>query len=713
MYEVYLDGKCIYYPGDEICTLSSAELSEQVGGSSELNLTIPRTNPLWDSFIERQSMVQVLKDNKEIFYGEVREKGKDISLNRTIYAVGEISFLADSIQPQSRQTCSPLEFFRKLINIHNAQVEEKKQFKVGIVTVRDKNDSIYRYTNYEDTLSCIRDKLCDPLDGYLRIRKEDGIRYIDLVRLQDYGKTCDQTIQFGKNLLDYTDTITTDDIATAVLPLGAKLDKGNIEGLDAYTTISSVNGGKDYVYNQEAVNNFGWIKKTVNWDDVTQPENLLKKAKQWLSENQYADMEIKIKAIDLSNLNINIEAFEIGDYINVVAKPFGLNAWFYNTEKKTDILDPKQNSITLGSSIKLTYTQQVKKTNNELKEMLPNNKSDMRAVLEAAKENASNLIKTASKGNIYFINDDEGHPKELLIMDNADIDKAQKVWRFNINGLGYSSSGYNGTYGLAMTMDGAIVADYITIGILNGIKLTGNYIEGGVIRLDGENDKGLLSISNGKNSWEMHSFNIYGYNAAAKQTIIVGNSESGFIRLYGDDEDKGQKSLIDNNRFFTGDGVNSSYISMRGIGTTGTKSRIASTKDYDDRLLYCYETPSPTFGDFGECIIDEMGSCIVYIDDIFAETIDLECTYQVNLQKYGKGDCWVAKRTTAYFIVQGTPNLKLGWELKAVQKKYDTLRLEKYESVEEKSMADKNIYDVLSYINELIDDVEREDYEID
>ena len=183
--------------------------------------------------------------------------------------------------------------------------------------------------------------------------------------------------------------------------------------------------------------------------------------------------------------------------------------------------------------------------------------------------------------------------------------------------------------------------------------------------------------------------------------------------MYGDDEDKGQKSLIDNNRFFTGDGVNSSYISMRGIGTTGTKSRIASTKDYDDRLLYCYETPSPTFGDFGECIIDEMGSCIVYIDDIFAETIDLECTYQVNLQKYGKGDCWVAKRTTAYFIVQGTPNLKLGWELKAVQKKYDTLRLEKYESVEEKSTADKNIYDVLSYINELIDDVEREDYEID
>ena len=117
------------------------------------------------------------------------------------------------------------------------------------------------------------------------------------------------------------------------------------------------------------------------------------------------------------------------------------------------------------------------------------------------------------------------------------------------------------------------------------------------------------------------------------------------------------------------------------IGASGTKSRIVSTDDYGGRLLYCYETPSPLFGDVGEGTIAEDGKCYVQIDSIFAETVSLD-QYQVFLQKYGDGDCWVSERNAAYFLVEGTAGLSFGWELKAKQRDFDQKRLERTDVME-------------------------------
>ena len=111
---------------------------------------------------------------------------------------------------------------------------------------------------------------------------------------------------------------------------------------------------------------------------------------------------------------------------------------------------------------------------------------------------------------------------------------------------------------------------------------------------------------------------------------------------------------------------------------SGTKSRIVSTDQYFNRLLYCYETPSPMFGDIGEGVISEDGKCYIMFDPIFAQTISTN-NYQVFLQKYGDGDCYISERHGSYFVVCGTPNTSFGWELKAKQYDYDQLRLEKHE----------------------------------
>jgi hypothetical protein len=127
----------------------------------------------------------------------------------------------------------------------------------------------------------------------------------------------------------------------------------------------------------------------------------------------------------------------------------------------------------------------------------------------------------------------------------------------------------------------------------------------------------------------------------------------------------------------------SSRLDIRGyvriydnLTVDGTKSRVVNTDQYSDRLLYCYETPSPLFGDVGEGVIGEDGYCYIMLDAIFAKTITTD-QYQVFLQKYGDGDCWVQERKGAYFIVKGTPGLSFGWEIKAKQRDYDQRRLDR------------------------------------
>ena len=102
------------------------------------------------------------------------------------------------------------------------------------------------------------------------------------------------------------------------------------------------------------------------------------------------------------------------------------------------------------------------------------------------------------------------------------------------------------------------------------------------------------------------------------------------------------------------------------VATGYSKNKILQTDNYGERALYCYETPSPFYGDIGEGEIGADGVAYIWLDPIFAETIKTE-QYQVQLQAYGQGECYVAERAGAYFKVVGTAGLPFGWELKAKQ----------------------------------------------
>ena len=130
--------------------------------------------------------------------------------------------------------------------------------------------------------------------------------------------------------------------------------------------------------------------------------------------------------------------------------------------------------------------------------------------------------------------------------------------------------------------------------------------------------------------------------------------------------------------FNDGIGVNADMTVTGRFICTGEKNRAVNTKNYGTRLLNAYETAECYFGDIGEAVIREDGEVKIDMDNIFLETVNTKLPYQVFITKYGQGDCWVSERTETYFIIEGTPNLQVGYEIKAKQIDYTTNRLEEF-----------------------------------
>lgn len=472
-----MDEKVLGYAGDDVNVIIEPELNLLLNDAGSFEFLVPSTNPEYENIQNRQSMVQILKDGKEIFYGEIRQCQKDMDNIKECCAIGELAFLHDSIQPQAEfHNMTARQMLETWLNEHNSQVEERKRFYVGIVSIHDKNDSLYRYTNRETTLDAIRKKLVDKLGGYLRIRKEGGKRYLDWITLPQYGKYCEQPIEFGTNLLDYVENTSAENLATAVIPLGARLEESPIKGLEAYTDITSVNNGVDYLYIPEAVKRFGWIKKVATWDDVTVPANLKKKGEEWLRDNQYESLALELTALDLSDLDQDYEAFELGDMVHASAWPYGMDRTFPVQQMTIYLQEPEKNRLTLGDAVNKTYSSQVKDANKQVDIQLDNVRQTT-SWMQSAIDNATAMI-TGSKGG-YKVSefDESGRWLRDLYMDAPSREDAVHIIQINMNGIGFSRTGFDGPYLNAWTIDGVFLGEFIKAGSVSAEKLSVEYRE--------------------------------------------------------------------------------------------------------------------------------------------------------------------------------------------------------------------------------------------
>jgi hypothetical protein len=347
MYRVYCDGLPIYNDKLEGLKIFSPSLDLELNKTGSFSFTLYPDHPYYGSIQKLKSIITVYQEDYLLFRGRVLDDEIGFYNERKVTCEGELAFLLDSIKRPYDFTGSVEEYLALLLDSHNAQVDETKRFILGNVTVTDPNDYIVRSNiDYTDTWKEMNDKLLTLLGGFLSVRHADGVAYLDY--LADFALLSPQKIEFGKNLLDQKRIIKGADVATVVIPLGAKLKDAEGKDTDKRLTIETVNGGADFIEDAAAISQYGTIVKTVIFDDVTIAENLKAKGQAYLSSLVKLPESIELTAADLATVSTSFSSFHLGTYVDVVSKPHGLNQKFLVRKLSINLLDPAANKLTLG-----------------------------------------------------------------------------------------------------------------------------------------------------------------------------------------------------------------------------------------------------------------------------------------------------------------------------------------------------------------------------
>lgn len=479
-------------------------------------------NPGYDKIKPYATIVKVYNTlkNKYEFIGRPITPSKQMESSGVFYkeyiCESVKGFMYDSMQKYKEwHNVTPRAYLEYLVEYHNNQVEDDyKKFRVGAVTVKDSNDSLYRYTAYESTYKNINDDLVNPLAGELVVRYGDGEAPWTLDLLENFGEKSETKIKMGINMDSISEKVDFANFGTRIIPLGAKIkasdESGNEKETEERVTIQSVNDGKMYIDLPELIKKYGIIEKIVSFDDVTLPENLFKKGKEY-AEAMILTVSNSITAYDLSLAGYDYDSFEIGNYYRVEHEGLDIDYDVRLIEKQISIESPEASSLTFGDhgfDFKTFFRLKADSTNKLISGMIEDIKRIPDDVLKQAQTNATELIMMCTSGNVVFHLNEKMKPYEILIMDTDDITTAKNVWRWNVNGLGFSSEGYDGPYETAITMDGAIVADFITTGTLSA-----NLIRGGIYKVGGYNNAdGELKIFDAENN-EIGTWNENGIKA--------------------------------------------------------------------------------------------------------------------------------------------------------------------------------------------------------
>lgn len=342
MFTMKMDGYTLWSPIDNKLKVVSPTLKLEVNKIGSLSFKIHPDHPYFTYFVRMKSIISVHQGNRTLFKGRVYGDGKDFHNGKKVEVEGLLGYFNDSRVRPYEFTGSVTEYFTMLVDQHNNQVEEHQRFKVGVVTVTDPNDYITRASSdTPKTWVEIENKLIKLLGGYISIRYEDDGNYVDY--LADYTDTSTQSIAFAVNLLDLNREGTGDSLATCIIPYGAK-DEATGNRID----ITSVNDGVDYIYDAEAVAKYGKIFEVVTWDDVTLPLNLKTKAALYLANKVQLPDKTTVKAVDLHLADETIEAFKLGDYVQVYSEPHGIDDRVLLTAYSMDLTNPSGCTITLG-----------------------------------------------------------------------------------------------------------------------------------------------------------------------------------------------------------------------------------------------------------------------------------------------------------------------------------------------------------------------------
>lgn len=375
MYRITCDGITLYEPDNPVLQLISGTLKTGQNIAGTLTFVLAPTHPYLSRIKARSSVISVYRDGALYFRGSPLNVTESDTGLVTVTAEGALAWLGDSVQPFAEyHNMTVRTYLETLVQNHNVAVQDDayKQFTVGEVTVTDSNDSLYRHSNFEHTKDAITEKLTKRLGGILRVRWKNGVQYLDY--LAEYKHVNGQGIKFGQNLLTYARSVPTANLATAIIPLGCKLT--DADGNETDERLQIDNGGKNYVWDEKAVQEFGWIFDTIICDDVTLKENLGKRGYSELEARKVLPTTIKLTAVDFGALGGNYERITVGDLLPIVSAPHNLDTYMTVAEMTENLVDPGKSTVTLNRTYK-TVTSGIASVKKELGQEFDLVKSDM------------------------------------------------------------------------------------------------------------------------------------------------------------------------------------------------------------------------------------------------------------------------------------------------------------------------------------------------
>lgn len=350
--------------------------------------------------------------------------------------------------------------------------------------------------------------------------------------------------------------------------------------------------------------------------------------------------QISADLINLKNINVTngsgISTFAIDNYGNVTLRP------------NTFVLTNGDTIYSVAEDKASTALSSANRYTDKALGDLDIGKMSKQEIIDVLSDNSSNKGLYLSNGDVYM---------------NADYINTGELAGWIVDAANKTLKSYGTKNGGAVELngeDGYIYAESNLSYYISGYGMVyGTSIEGATIETGGIYAAGLTVN-------KVTTSDISTGIIDVTKTITAG----GIIKSNSHIE------AWNNGHFYcVGTGTDLADASIRGkLKVSGTKSRSVSTVDYDEQLFYCYEMPTPFFGDIGESVISDDGTCMIDIDDIFQESANVGIKYYVFLQREGEGDCWVAEKEQNYFVVKGTPGLKFSFEIKARQIEYEHMR---------------------------------------
>lgn len=347
MYKIFINNHQLYIPlyiGMGYVVINPT-ISLELNTAGSMRFTVPYNHPAYGEVIPLSGDIEAYEDDDMLFSGRIIDVTRDFNNQKAVVCEGNLARLNDAILRPYSYTGTVAGYVTYLIGQYNAV--SNWPIAVGNITVTDPNDTIVRENNnYPTVWEEVSDKLLKLLGGYVSLRKENGVWYFDYTA--DSGVNGDQIIRFGVNLIDLDDSLTGEETFTRVVPLGAVVDEDTGERL----TIKSVNGGLDYLEDQDAVDSYGVIERVVEWDDVTQAANLKTKAQAVLDDAVTQQQSITLSAVDLYDLGYDEARFRVGNKYMVQSTPHGISARFPLVKATINIQNPSSSVYVFGRTQK-------------------------------------------------------------------------------------------------------------------------------------------------------------------------------------------------------------------------------------------------------------------------------------------------------------------------------------------------------------------------